>query len=179
MRKLVYSELMSERLTPEQALAADRFPVSVALHNVRSVYNVGSVFRTCDSARAAELILCGFTPRPPRKDIAKTALGSVDSVPWRYEENVFDAIETEKTRGKKIIAVELTDKKRGYDTLEKNEFPITLLFGNELTGLDDEILSRCDDSVEIPMFGVKHSLNVAVSVGIVLFESVKTIRAAF
>ena len=176
MRKLLHEEILKERLTPEDSLKAERYPVSLMLHNIRSLYNVGSIFRTCDSARAKELLLCGYTPHPPRKEIEKTALGAVDSVPWKYEKNIFNSIESVKIKGTKVIAVEITDKKRSYDTIMKEEYPLCLVLGNELMGLDNEILAKCDDAIEIPMFGIKHSLNVSVAAGIVLFEAVRLWR---
>jgi 23S rRNA (guanosine2251-2'-O)-methyltransferase len=173
MKKLTHAEILGERLTPKEAMLAERNPVSVIASNIRSLYNVGSLFRTCDSARTRELILCGFTPSPPRKEILKTALGSVDSVPWQYFDSTLDAIKDQKNKGYKVIAVELTDKKRSYSSLEKKEYPVCLVVGNELTGLDDEIVAQCDDAIEIPMHGVKHSLNVSVATGIVLFEAIR------
>ncbi len=173
MRKLIHSEILGERKTVGQSLAAERHPVSVMLHNVRSLYNVGSVFRTSDSALVSELLLCGFTPHPPRKEIEKTALGAVDSVPWRYFKNSGEALDYVRSKAIKVIAVELTDRKRTYDSLLKEDFPMCLVFGNELTGIDNEVLSLCDDAVEIPMHGVKHSLNVGVAAGIAIYESVR------
>ncbi len=176
MKKLLHEEILRERLTPEQALKADHHPVSLMLHNVRSMYNVGSIFRTSDSALLSELILCGFTPHPPRKEIEKTALGAVDSVPWSYEKSIFDAINKQKKKGIKVIALELTEKKRAFDSLKPKEYPLCIVIGNEITGLDDDILNACDDAVEIPMFGVKHSLNVSVAAGIAAFGAVKIWR---
>jgi tRNA G18 (ribose-2'-O)-methylase SpoU len=173
MRKLLHSEILAERKTANESLSSERHPVSVMLHNVRSLYNVGSVFRTCDSAMVAELILCGFTPYPPRKEIEKTALGAIESVPWRYEKNIMDAIDYVKTKGIKLVAVELTDSSRQYDSLLAEDYPLCLVLGNELTGIDNEVLYRCDDAIEIPMHGVKHSLNVSVAAGIAIYESVR------
>lgn len=173
IKKSTYEELSASRLAPSQSKEAQRHPVSVILHNIRSLYNVGSVFRTCDAALASELILCGYTPCPPRAEIAKTALGADETVPWRYYTNTADAIKEQKKLGKRVIAVELTNKKRNYDTLISSDFPLCLVFGNELAGIGDEILELCDDAVEIPMYGVKHSLNVAVAAGIVLFEAIR------
>jgi tRNA G18 (ribose-2'-O)-methylase SpoU len=173
MRKLLHNEILSERLTIEEAKQVARHPVSLLLHNIRSSYNVGSIFRTADSALLSEIILCGFTPHPPQKEIAKTALGALDTVPWRYEKNILDAIYQEKNNGKKVIAVELTDKKRPYFSLDKSEFPLTLILGNEISGIDDYVLEHCDDAIDIPMYGLKHSLNVSVAAGIVTFEAIK------
>ncbi len=173
MRKLLHAEILEERLTPEESLNSERFPVSLLLYNIRSLYNVGSIFRTADSGKASELIMSGYTPHPPRKEIEKTALGSVDSVPWEYIKNIRDAVSYVKSKNYKLIAVELTDIKRPYDSLKKEEFPMCLMLGNELTGIDNNILDLCDDAIEIPMHGVKHSLNVSVAAGIALFEAVR------
>ena len=173
MKKLSHSEILKERLDVEEAKSTKRHPVYVMLSNIRSMYNVGSIFRTCDSALVSELILCGFTPHPPRDEIAKTALGAVDSVPWKYFEHEKDAIKYLKDKGVKIIALEITDKKRPYTSLTPDEYPLCIVLGNELTGLDDEVLNMCDDAVEIPMHGVKHSLNVSVAAGISIFEAVR------
>lgn len=170
MKKLLHSQILEERLTPQNALNVVRCSFSIMLVNIRSLYNVGSIFRTADACLASELILTGFTPYPPRKEISKTSLGAVDSVPWRYEKDALEAIRKEKLSNKKIIALELTDKKRLFNTLDKEEFPMCVILGNELTGLDDNILAECDDAIEIPMLGVKHSLNVSVAAGIVMTE---------
>lgn len=183
MRKLLHQEILAERLTVEEVQKVTRHPVSLLLHNIRSLYNVGSIFRTCDAARAEELILCGFTPYPPRKEIEKTALGAVGTVPWRYFDSTIQAIHTLRSEGEKIFALEITDKKRLYTSFQPDEFPMVIVVGNELVGIEQEILNLCDDAVEIPMFGVKHSLNVAVAAGIVLFEAVhiylKNLRLAY
>ncbi len=173
MKKLLHSEILEERLTPEISKEVERFPVSVMLDNIRSLYNVGSIFRTCDSARVSELVMCGFTPHPPRKEIEKTALGAVDTVPWQYESDILSAIKEQKAKGVKVIAVELTDEKREYTSLIPEEYPLCLVLGNELSGISDEVMAECDDAIEIPMHGVKHSLNVGVAAGIVIFESIR------
>lgn len=173
MKKLSHSEILQERLDVKQAKTVSRHPVYVMLSNIRSLYNVGSIFRTCDSALVSELLLCGFTPHPPRDEIAKTALGAVDSVPWQYFKQEKDAIEYLKSKGVKIFALEITDKKRLYSSIKADEYPLCIVLGNELTGLDNEILDMCDDAIEIPMYGVKHSLNVGVATGIAVFEAVR------
>jgi 23S rRNA (guanosine2251-2'-O)-methyltransferase len=174
MKKLTYEQILSQRLTAEQSKSANRHPVSLMLHNVRSAYNVGSMFRTADSAMLKELILCGFTPSPPKKEIEKTALGAVDSVPWQYFKDTISAIEYSKTQNHKVFALELTDNARDYSLLKPSDFPMTIVAGNELTGIDDTILAHCDDSIYIPMYGIKHSLNVSVAVGISVFEAIRT-----
>jgi tRNA G18 (ribose-2'-O)-methylase SpoU len=177
MRKLTHEEILSRRLTTDEARTVQRHPVSIMLDNVRSLYNVGSIFRTADSALAGELILCGFTPHPPRPEIEKTALGAVDTVPWRYHRDIIDAVREQKQKGQKVVAVEITENNRPYDTLEPADFPLCMVFGNELVGLDDAVLAACDDSIEIPMYGVKHSLNVGVAVGVAAFEAVRAYRS--
>ena len=173
MRKLLHSEILDMRMSPEDSKTVKRHPVSLIVHNVRSLYNVGSLFRTFDSMLASELILCGYTPHPPRKEIEKTALGAVDTVPWSYHKNIQDAITLQKDAGKKIIALELTDSLRDYSDLHNTDFPCAIIAGNELTGIDNDVLALCDFSIEIPMYGVKHSLNVSVAAGIALYEAVR------
>ena len=173
IRKLTYDEIIAERKTIEEFKQTNKHPITVILHNIRSLYNVGSFFITCDSAFISELILTGYTPKPPRPEIEKTALGATQTVYWKYSTNILEEIENQKEKGKKVFAVEITNKKRYYDSLLPEEFPICLIFGNELTGLEDKIITKCNDSLEIPMYGVKHSLNVSVSGGIVIYEAVK------
>jgi tRNA G18 (ribose-2'-O)-methylase SpoU len=171
-KKLLHSEILTERLTENQAIESNRHPVSIMLHNIRSSYNVGSIFRTADSALLDEVIMSGFTPHPPKKEIEKTALGAHKSVPWQYFKDPIEAISYLKEHNKKVFALELTDKKRLYNSLEINDFPCCIVLGNELTGIDQEIIDQCDDSIEIPMYGVKHSLNVSVACGIAVFEAI-------
>jgi tRNA G18 (ribose-2'-O)-methylase SpoU len=135
------------------------------------MYNVGSVFRTSDASRIEQLILCGMTAHPPRKEIDKTALGSVDSVPWVYYENTIDAIQRLKGDGISVVAVEHTDKSIDYRELNL-AFPMAFIFGHEVYGINDEVLGVADHAIEIPMYGIKQSLNLAVSYGIVLYHFV-------
>lgn len=173
IHKLIHSEILAERLTPTEATTADRHPVAVMADNIRSLYNVGSLFRTCDSALAHSLILTGFTPHPPRAEIEKTALGAVDTVPWEYIKSPVEAVRAMKSRGFRTLAVEITDEKRSYDSLTIEDFPVCLVLGNELVGIGDETLAECDGAIEIPMYGTKHSLNVSVAAGIAIFEAVR------
>ncbi len=172
-RKLRHDELLTQRLNNETALAAKRHPVSLLLHNIRSLYNVGSLFRTADAALAEKLYLCGYTPAPPRKEIEKTALGAVDSVPWEYEQSIKTMIRKIRSQNVKVLALELTNNSRSVYEIEKNDYPLCLVLGNEITGVDDDVLAECDGALEIPMYGVKHSLNVSVAGGIALFEAVR------
>lgn len=172
MKKLIHSDILQERLTLEQAKSYKRNKISVMLCNIRSLYNVGSIFRTCDSAFVEKIYLCGFTPAPPRAEIEKTALGATETVPWEYYADAKDAIRALQAEGTKVIALELTDKKRMYNSLTAEDFPCCIVLGNEISGLDDDILAMCDDAVEIPMYGVKHSLNVSVAAGIAIYGAV-------
>ncbi len=177
MRKLTYEEILSEKPTEAVLNRLPKHKIIVILDNIRSTYNVGSIFRTCDSSGINELLLCGYTPHPPRKDLEKTALGALNTVKWQYFKNTSDAINYAKSINFKVVAVELTDKKRLYTDIKKEEFPLAIVLGNELTGIDDEIISQCDDAIEIPMYGIKHSLNVSVATGIVLYELCRIINS--
>ena len=169
MRKLSLDEIDRQRLSAQELEAAGRFPVTVVLDNIRSLYNVGSIFRTADAVRARELILCGITGSPPRKEIDKTALGAVDSVPWRYEKNAVDAILALKESGMPVFALEQTEPSRPHWEVDY-AFPCALVIGNEAFGVQDEVLPLLDGGIEIPMFGAKHSLNVSVAFGIAAYE---------
>ncbi|MCS7176897.1 MAG: RNA methyltransferase [Candidatus Kapabacteria bacterium] len=176
MRKLSYEELCQQRLTIEQSRQAVRHPITIVLDNIRSLYNVGSIFRTADAIRAQEVILCGYTPAPPRPEIEKTALGATESVPWRYVRSCKEAIQSLRSAGIRIFAVELTDTAFPYDGLTTADFPAAFVFGNEIVGIQPEVLQVCDAALAIPMYGVKHSLNVAVAAGIVLYEALRCYR---
>ena len=177
MRKLTHDEVAQRRASTENLQRVRRLPVSVLLDNVRSLYNVGSIFRTSDGALIEKLILCGYTPHPPRKEIEKTALGATLSVPWEYRRSARDQILELKTRKVKICVLELTTRSRPYYAISKEDFPLCLVVGNELTGISKEVVELADLAIDIPMFGIKHSLHVAVAYGIALFELVKTYRS--
>ena len=170
MRKLTHAEISIKRLPVEQVENATRAPLIVLVDNVRSLYNVGSIFRTSDGAMIEKLILAGFTPYPPRKEIEKTALGSTKSVPWEYTKHPTETIQKLKERGYKICCLELTDKSIHYNDIKKTDFPICLVIGNEINGVSKEVIELCDLAIEIPMYGIKQSLNVAVAYGIAVFE---------
>ncbi len=170
MRKLTHAEISIKRLHVEQVENATRAPLIVLVDNVRSLYNVGSIFRTSDGAMIEKLILAGFTPQPPRKEIEKTALGSTKSVPWEYTKHPIETIQRLKERSYKICCLELTDKSINYNDIKISDFPICLVIGNEINGVSKEIIELCDLAIEIPMYGIKQSLNVAVAYGIAVFE---------
>jgi tRNA G18 (ribose-2'-O)-methylase SpoU len=170
MRKLTHDEIAQRRLTIEQTADAPRLPVTVLVDNVRSLYNVGSLFRTSDGAFIEKVILTGYTPHPPRKEIEKTALGATKSVPWEYVKDPREAIHRLREQGYTIYCLELTDNSIPYDAIQPGDFPLCLLVGNEIVGVSSELIQLCDRSMEIPMFGTKHSLNVAVAYGVAVFE---------
>lgn len=151
-----------------------RFPAWLLLDSVRSMHNVGSAFRTADAFNVSGIFLTGFTPRPPHRDIHKTALGATETVPWKYEENVVQAILQLKEQGYRILGVEQTHNSTSLEkALWQPQEKTALIFGNEVTGVSHEALTLCDGCIEIPQWGSKHSLNISVSLGIVLWELVK------
>ena len=177
MRKLTHDEISANRSSLETIHTVKKLPVYVLLNSIRSSYNVGSIFRTSDGAMIEKLILCGYTPHPPidstdtgNKDVLKTALGSTQSVQWEYVKNPLEAIKKIKARGIRICALELTENSKPYYNITKNDFPLCLVVGNEITGVSQELLDLCDYSIEIPQYGIKQSLNVAVAYGIAIFE---------
>jgi tRNA G18 (ribose-2'-O)-methylase SpoU len=170
MRKLIHAEILERRITIEEALAAGRHPVAGVLEDIRSLYNVGSCFRTADAMLLRKLVLTGYTPSPPRKEITKTALGATESVPWEYMRDPVEAIRKLKEEGYRVYALEITDTSIPLDNLEKIDFPVALVVGNEIAGVGDATLAECDGAIEIPMYGVKHSLNVAVAFGIAMWK---------
>jgi tRNA G18 (ribose-2'-O)-methylase SpoU len=169
MRKLELHEIGQKRVSLENISRAKRLPVYVLLDNVRSLYNVGSIFRTADAARVKKLILTGITGKPPRKEIDKTALGASETVPWEYDISAENALKHLKKQGIPIIILEHTDSNVEYRKMDY-PFPCCLALGNEVNGIQEEILSLADACIEIPMFGTKHSLNVSVAFGIVIYE---------
>lgn len=148
-----------------------KFPVAVLLDNVRSMYNVGSVFRTSDAFLVSEVVLCGITGRPPHPEISKTALGAEESVKWRYEENAFEAVKKMKEEGWTVCVLEQTHGSIPLQNFKPSpSLPYLLVAGNEVGGVDQKIVDISDVILEIPQHGVKHSLNVSVSVGIALWQ---------
>lgn len=170
MRKLTHDEISLNRASLDNLSKVRKLPVYVVLHNIRSNYNVGSIFRSSDGAMIEKLFLCGYTPHPPRKEILKTALGATESVNWEYTKNTLDVIKQIKSLGLKIVALELTDRSIPYYDFNKIDFPICLVVGNEISGVSQEILDHCDYAIEIPQYGIKQSLNVAVAYGIAIFK---------
>ncbi len=173
-RKLHGSEM--SRLSAEQYAGIAKHPIVLMLHNIRSMWNVGSMFRTADAAGIEKIILSGYTATPPRKEIEKTALGAQETVVWEYHADPLEAIFCMKKEGIKICGLEITEGSRPYTAMDSGFFPLCLVVGNEVDGLENEVLALCDEVLEIPQYGTKHSLNVAVAAGIALFEMVKVFR---
>ncbi len=173
MRRYTYSELLAQRLTEEQATRLPRHPITVVLQNVRSLYNVGSIFRSADAFRIQKLILAGYTPSPPSAEISKTALGSVNTVPFLHAPSIHSALDELLEGGWRLCAVELATPSRQMSAITPEMYPLALILGNELTGVTEDVLDRCSLAVHIPMYGVKHSLNVAVAAGIAMYEAVR------
>jgi tRNA G18 (ribose-2'-O)-methylase SpoU len=170
MKKLTHDEISKNRSTLDSLHKVKRLPVYVVLNSIRSSYNVGSIFRTSDGAMIKKLYLCGYTPHPPNKEILKTSLGSIDSISWEYVKDAKEVIHSMKEKRIKIGALELTSKSFPYYDLKKDIFPLCLVIGNEITGVSQELLDLCDFSIEIPQFGIKQSLNVAVAYGVTIFK---------
>ncbi len=169
MRKLTFEEITALRIPPEKIISIERFPIYALLDNIRSLYNVGSIFRTSDAVRLSKLFLTGITGYPPRKEIDKTALGAVETVPWEYQEDPLQIIQKLKGDGIQIVVLEhTTNSKAFYDV--QYQFPSCLIVGNEVFGVRDEIIEKADLAIDIPMFGSKQSLNVTIAYGIVIYE---------
>jgi 23S rRNA (guanosine2251-2'-O)-methyltransferase len=154
--------------SPEERIVIPRRPVHVMLDNLRSAFNVGSIFRTADAGAAAHLHLCGMTAHPPHQKLEKTALGAFDYVPWTYYERNRDCLDALKEQNIPVVAVETADNAVPYTRFIYPQ-PVAIVFGNEENGVNDRVLRRCDAVVQIPMAGYKKSMNVATAFGIVLF----------
>ncbi len=168
MEKLKNKDL--ERISIEEFKKSRKTPITIVLDNVRSSLNVGSVFRTSDAFLIEKIILCGITPTPPNKDIRKSALGSTDSVDWDYENNTIDAVLKLKKNNYQIIGVEQVKESTMLNNFNISKNPIAIIFGNEVDGVNNDVINLCNEIIEIPQFGTKHSLNISVSSGIVIWE---------
>ena len=163
------------RKSVDEFRGAEKIPVIAVLENIRSAYNVGSVFRTADAFLIEAVFITGYTAKPPHKEITKTALGAQDSVDWKYFDTTKLAIEQLKGDQYRVFAVEQVADSISLEKLSRLDIDkIAFIFGNEVSGVDNETLVLCDGCVEIPQFGMKHSLNISVAAGIVLWEAVKT-----
>lgn len=181
MKKLSMDEL--NRISVDEFKEAEKTPLTVVLDNVRSQNNIGSVFRTSDAFRVEKIALCGICSTPPHRDIHKTALGAEDSVAWQYYEETIDCVKELKAQGYKVFAIEQVDDSIKLDQLSiqqinksTNQPKIAIIFGNEVEGVQEELLPLCDGSIEIPQFGTKHSLNISCAAAIVIWEMFKLVN---
>lgn len=170
MRKLTMPEL--GRKTTDEFRESEKIPLTVVLDNVRSMHNVGSIFRTADAFLIEKICLCGYTPQPPHRDIHKTALGATETVDWEYFSLAPACIEALKGKGYQIFSVEQVEGSISLDSVTKENLkgPVAVVLGNEVEGVQDDILKLSDAAIEIPQYGTKHSLNVSVAAGIVLYK---------
>jgi 23S rRNA (guanosine2251-2'-O)-methyltransferase len=177
MRKLKNSEL--NRISIEEFKNSEKTPIVVVLDNIRSQNNIGSVFRTSDAFLIEKILLCGITAKPPHKDIHKTALGATDSVNWKYIQNTTDAVNMLRDEGYIIISIEQTEKAIMLQdfNIEKNK-KYAIILGNEVKGVQQEVVNMSDYAIEIPQIGTKHSFNISVSAGIVLWELFRKIQSS-
>ncbi|MDL2251330.1 RNA methyltransferase [Odoribacter sp. OttesenSCG-928-J03] len=168
-RKLENEEL--KRIDTDEFKRAEKIPVVVVLDNVRSLNNIGSVFRTSDAFRIEKIYLCGITATPPNREIHKTALGAENSVDWEYAESTLNAITGLKQKGYRVYAVEQAENSLSLEnfTLESDQ-KYALVFGNEIKGVQQDVVDHADGCIEIPQFGTKHSFNISVTVGMVLWQ---------
>jgi len=169
MRKLKLDEL--NRVSVEEFKGQTKLPVAIVLDSVRSMHNVGSIFRTSDGFAVEQIYLCGITSQPPHREIEKTALGATQSVSWTYHADAVEAVDALRQQGYVIVAIE-----QAQSSVMLNEFKpqadqkYALIFGNEVNGVSDEVMAKIDTCIEIPQFGTKHSFNIVVSAGIVLWD---------
>ena len=162
-------ELKADRPTIQEVEFIPRVPISILVENVRSVHNVGSIFRSADGFGAEKIYLTGYTAYPPRKDLHKTALGAEDAVPWQYYENPVEAVKMIKKQGISLVLIEQTKESESIYKIEW-EFPLCFIIGNEVSGVSEELSELTDIHVELPMRGIKQSLNVSVATGVVGYE---------
>ena len=175
MRKLKHEEI--SRPSPEAVSALPKHPISVVLDNVRSLYNVGSIFRTSDAALIEKLYLTGITGTPENRGLHKTALGAQDTVAWAYEKDPVVVARRLREAGYILAVLEITDTPTRTTAIEPDHFPLCLVVGNELTGVRDDLVQMADLALEIPQYGAKQSLNVAVAYGIAVFDLVRRFRS--
>ncbi|AZQ43321.1 RNA methyltransferase [Nonlabens ponticola] len=169
MRKLLNEEL--DRLTNDEYIASNKTPLIIILDNVRSLNNVGSVFRSADSYRVEKIILCGITAQPPHREIRKTALGATETVAWEYIEDPVQAVKQLKENGYTTCAIEQADRSQNlYNYQPERGQKIAIVLGNEVQGVQQEVVDVCDHVIELDQYGTKHSLNIAVCAGIVIYD---------
>jgi tRNA G18 (ribose-2'-O)-methylase SpoU len=175
MKKLKITEL--QRLSKEQFHAVEKIPLVVVLDEIRSLNNVGSIFRTSDAFLVEKIYLCGITATPPHPEIHKTALGAEDTIAWNYFENTLDAVQSLKNDGYIVYSIEQVHNSTMLNELSLDkEKKYAVVFGNEVKGVQQEVVNKSDGCIEIPQFGTKHSLNVSVTVGIVIWDLFKMLK---
>ncbi len=175
MRKLPISEI--PRLSNEEFKNTDKLNLVVVLDNIRSHHNTGAVFRTCDAFACEAVYICGITGKPPHRDIHKTALGATETVDWKYFKNTIDAVQELKDNGYKIMSLEIAEGSTQIDSVKiDSSDKIALILGNEVKGVEQDIINISDNCLEIPQYGTKHSLNVSVSGGIAIWTITKKMR---
>ncbi|MFC1726185.1 RNA methyltransferase [candidate division KSB1 bacterium] len=175
LKKLEFEDVKSRTLSNDELKSKKRNPVYFICENIRSLYNVGSIFRTSDALRVKKIFLTGFTGFPPRKEISKVALGAEESVPWEQCNDTGEVITKLKKQGIKVIALEHTNKSKLFQEYDF-QFPVAIVLGHEYEGIKQDTLELCDDSVEIDMYGIKQSLNVATSVGVIGYELLSQLK---
>ena len=175
MRKLKITEL--NRMTVDEFKQAEKLPLVVVLDEVRSLHNIGSVFRTSDAFLVNRIYLCGITATPPHPEMHKTALGAEDTVEWRYKKHTLESIEELHNEGYTVFAIEQVEGSTMLDNLSLDaDKKYAIVMGNEVKGVQQEVVNACDGCIEIPQYGTKHSLNVSVTTGIVLWEFAKRMK---
>ena len=174
MRKLKLEELGRDSLN--DYLSKPKIALTIVLDNIRSGHNVGSIFRTCDAFKVKKVWLCGITPTPPHREILKTAIGASASVAWEYAEDVTSLCTRMKDEGQVLIGLEQTDKSVALGKASLKPLSTTLIFGNEVNGLSEDLLPLLDHCIEIKQYGTKHSLNVSVCAGIAIWEVFKVLK---
>jgi tRNA G18 (ribose-2'-O)-methylase SpoU len=177
MKKLQYTEILEVKPSIKDVKKKKRSPIYALLDNVRSLYNVGAIFRTSDAVLLKKLYLCGITAYPPRKEISKTALGAEETVPFEYRESAVEVIKELKKKGVKIVAVEIAHGSKPYFKM-KYKFPVCFVLGHEVLGVADEVMELVDAAIEVPMLGRANSLNVATCYGIIVYEALKQLLAS-
>jgi len=168
-RKLTAEEILRTKRSIKETKEQERTPIYVVVDNIRSLYNVGAIFRTSDGVMAEKIYLCGMTGMPPRREITKTSLGACETVPWEYREKAIDVVRELKEKGVQIVTLELTDPPNHYAKAEF-DYPVALVIGHEIDGVSDEVMALSDVSISIPMLGHANSLNVATAYGIAVYQ---------
>ena len=168
-----------DRLSPNDFKASEKFPIVLILDNIRSLNNVGSVFRTADAFRVEKIYLCGITATPPHKDITKTALGATESVSWEYAPDTLTLVQSLQEKGTEVFSVEQAEASQSLLTFDVSpQKKYALVFGNEVKGVQQSVVSQSDGVIEIPQYGTKHSLNISVSAGVVVWDLVAKLKNA-